>query len=307
MANSSLHSPKATPLTAPALPRWLARWIGDGADSQSQSFDGVKLESTAGEGGACVQATIGDAKAMAPEQFKNQVRGAYVRIERLLASLGRPWGWRYWNFIPDIHQPCGDCCDRYMIFNSGRYEAIERLGAPASPARCAASAVGYDGADLIIAALGAAQPPIAVENPRQVPAIQYSPKYGPMPPSFARGSLVYREGRPWLLGAGTASVVGEDSRHPDDLNGQLEETLRNIAALIHAAIGRRGATALEAGAGDALACCLEARVYLRHAADEAAVVERLRRAMVNLKEVEVVRAEICRRELLVEIEPLARF
>lgn len=305
MTHTAFHFPRVTKLTAPALPRWVTNWVGGGAVHEKKPLDGVMLESIHGDGGACVKATIDAAGAMTPVQFKNRVGSAYLQIERQLAFLGSPWVLRYWNFIPAIHQACGEWSDHYMAFNAGRYEVIERLGVPANPLGCAASAVGYDGTDLVIAALGAADRSVAVENPRQVPAVQYSPKYGPVPPSFARGSLICRGGRQWLLGSGTASVVGEDSRHPDDLNGQLEETLRNIAALINAAIRRHDITATRLESNEALSLCLDARVYLRRVADEAAVIERLRKAMVNLKGMEIVQAEICRQELMVEVEPLA--
>ena len=44
--------------------------------------------------------------------------------------------------------------------------------------------------DLMIDALSAASPGIAVENPRQIPSYRYARRYGPRPPCFARATLL---------------------------------------------------------------------------------------------------------------------
>src|SRR5690606_37752412 len=76
-----------------------------------------------------------------------------------------------------------------------------------------------------------------VENPRQRPAYRYSQRYGPASPSFARATelTLGRRGRRALLVGGTAAVRGEDSVHEGDLDGQFEETVANLRALLVAA------------------------------------------------------------------------
>jgi enamine deaminase RidA (YjgF/YER057c/UK114 family) len=293
---SGIASPILRRVGCPELPSWVVRWVGRPLQAGRHGTpDGrTNLQWSVGESAGLITATVVNAAGLNAEEFKRQVRWAYVEIERRSWRLDRPWVWRYWNFIPDIHRRGSDGCDRYMVFNAGRYEAIETLGAGANPARCAASALGWTGSDLVIAALAGRDSTSPADNPRQIPAVRYSPRYGPLPPAFARGTVMTIGGERRLIGAGTASVVGEESCHAGDLEAQLEETLRNVAALIESAGGERS-----------LRACREMRLYLRRIEDEAAAVERVLRAAANLRELEIVRADVCRRELLVEIEPLA--
>jgi chorismate lyase/3-hydroxybenzoate synthase len=100
-----------------------------------------------------------------------------------------------------------------------------------------------------------------------------------------------------LLIGGTASILGEHSRHAGDIEAQMEETCRNIAALIGPASGQP-----DAGSLDALR---SVRVHVRHAHDCANVQSMLSRLAPALAEAEFVQASLCRRELLVEIEGVA--
>ncbi len=122
-------------------------------------------------------------------------------------------------------------------------DALPRSRPPtARPPRSAeslptASAVGVREGPLVIHALGLEAPGRPLENPRQVPAYSYSRRYGPLPPCFARATLVQvpREERPWLLVGGTASILGEDSIHVRDPRRQAVETFENLARLVESA------------------------------------------------------------------------
>src|SRR6185503_5831087 len=92
----------------------------------------------------------------------------------------------------------------------------------------AASAVGIAGPDLVIDCLASASGGAPVENPRQIAPWQYSRRYGPKPPCFARGTVTRLNDRRMLLIGGTASIVGEESRHPGDLTAQVGELLINL-------------------------------------------------------------------------------
>ena len=149
-----------------------------------------------------------------------------------------------------------------MVFNAGRFAAFadwfrapqSRSAAQSAPvfdrARFhrdipTATGVGHAGDDLIIHALASALPGRPIENPRQRAAYRYSRKYGPLPPCFARATLVpgTADSQRSLLIGGTASVCGEASVHADDLVAQTAETFRNLDALICAA-GGTGVNAL---------------------------------------------------------------
>jgi hypothetical protein len=100
-----------------------------------------------------------------------------------------------------------------------------------------------------------------------------------------------------LLVAGTASIRGEESVHIGDLEAQVHETVINLRAVI----GR----GCECPEGVALERLREVRVYLPRAVDEAFLREVCGREFRRVDRVEIVRADLCRSELLVEVEGVA--
>lgn len=223
--------------------------------------------------------------------------------ERLFQSIDAAGDWhavRIWNFVPSLLADAGDGLNRYMRFNAGRHRAFaRRLGCERrfDELLPAASAVGTGGDELIIHALLLPSPGMAVQNPRQRPPHRYSRRFGPLPPCFARATRIESTpiGRALLVG-GTASVVGEDSLHRGALELQLQETLENLAAVERAAFGptERGP----------LSGFRELRVYHPRADDEHAILALLGESFPNLWRIECVLADLCRAELLVEIEGL---
>ena len=134
-----------------------------------------------------------------------------------------------------------------------------------------------------------------IENPRQISAFHYPPEYGPRSPSFSRAVLKHwGNGCYHLYISGTASVVGHASRH-DHLKAQLDETLVNLATLLTEA-SRRAATSLHPALF---------RVYVRTDSDPAPLRERIVQAFGSAVPMVFLRGDICRRELLIEIEGLA--
>jgi enamine deaminase RidA (YjgF/YER057c/UK114 family) len=170
-----------------------------------------------------------------------------------------------------------------------RHAAFE--GAPA------ACALGPAHGPLAIACLSGALPARPVENPRQVSAYRYPTSYGPRSPSFSRAAVVDAGGGRLLLLSGTASIVGHESLHAGDVRAQTDETLRNLQAVSDAASDATHRYDL---------CRAQLNVYLRHAADADAVIARLARALGTdspaLRDLLVLQADVCRAELLVEIE-----
>jgi chorismate lyase/3-hydroxybenzoate synthase len=162
-----------------------------------------------------------------------------------------------------------------------------------------ASAVGVGGTDLVVHCLAAEHAGIPVENPRQTSSWRYSARYGPMPPCFSRATLATIVGRRRLLIGGTASIVGEHSQHPGDAEAQLQETLRNIGALIGAACHS------DADPSHALRRLVDLRVYAQDDHVARVIRRRLDVRCPAIPRVEIVRARVCRPELLHEIEGVA--
>jgi chorismate lyase/3-hydroxybenzoate synthase len=251
---------------------------------------------------------------LGPAAFERCAAGVYATIAAELRSRAARHPVRFWNYIPDIHRPCGKTpdggpLDRYMVFNAGRYAACaDWLGGDQAFDRllATASGVGHAGADLVVHALAAARPGLAVENPRQVPAYRYSQRYGPKPPCFARATVVPMPsagggpGRPLVLVGGTASVRGEESVHVGDVAAQTAETLDNLRALVQAAAAAAGGDAGAAGLED----FREVRVYFVRPDDLPAITAVLCDGLPAAR-IEYVRAGLCRADLQVEIEGVA--
>jgi chorismate lyase / 3-hydroxybenzoate synthase len=224
---------------------------------------------------------------------------------------------RFWNFIPGIHaaldvDPSSASAaeahprDRYMVFNAGRFAAFaSTYGSPAAFSRSlpTASAVGVKDGPLVIHALGLETAGAPLENPRQVPAYSYSRRYGPLPPCFARATLVQvpREDRPWLLVGGTASILGEDSIHVRDPRRQAVETFENLARLVESGRASAGST----DRSDPLSAFRELRVYIVREQDADLLRSMVEERFPAGTRVEYAQADLCRQELLVEIEGLA--
>lgn len=148
-------------------------------------------------------------------------------------TLGFPHLLRIWQYLPRIHESsAGET--RYQRFCTGRRAALQAADRPERTLP-AATLVGDDGASLLLYALAAAAPGTQIENPRQVSAFRYPPRYGRAAPSFSRALAQRWSGdATQIYISGTASVVGHASVHVDALH-QLEETLRNLEALLAAA------------------------------------------------------------------------
>lgn len=290
-------------------PSWVRRLLGRDARSIpvfAPADHGISLEVTRGDRFCFASVRVRNARSLGREELHEAAAGAYRRIEAELRVRGALHPVRLWNHIPGIHEPMGEGQDRYMIFNAGRYEALSAwFGRETFDTRIAtASGVGHDGQDLIIHCLAADRPGRAVDNPRQIKPYQYSLKYGPLPPCFARATVLHRrDAAPLLLVGGTASIVGEESMHVGDLERQTDETLTNLAVLVRAAAGEP----LQGGEDrtEALARYREVRVYYPDPSHLADLQALLKDAFPGAGRIEWVRAGLCRAELRVEIEGVA--
>jgi chorismate lyase/3-hydroxybenzoate synthase len=258
-------------------------------------------------------ASIDHASSMTCQQLRRRVTDAYVAIGEAISSR-RYHPIRFWNFVPAPGDELAPGLDRYMVFNAGRYDAYARWYGTArafSHALATASAVGVQGRHLAIFCLASHRPGTPIENPRQTPSWQYSRRYGPKPPCFARATIVSHARQRRLLIGGTASIVGEDSRHPGDPAGQVEETVANLGALISAAMAARGADGADRHAGlaparsDDIARLQDVRVYVARTEDAALVRSLVVARCPGMTRLEMTLSQICRPELLVEIEGIA--
>jgi hypothetical protein len=147
--------------------------------------------------------------------------------------------------------------------------------------------------------LSAKRAGISVANPRQINPHRYSARFGPLPPCFARATVL-SDARMILVG-GTASIRGEDSLHQTSLAKQYEETLTNLASVVEAAHETDGSR----DQAEWLARFRDVRVYYPRAVDAESLGKMVCETFGGDCRVEMCRAELCRAELLVEIEGVA--
>jgi len=285
------------PHLIPRPPHWVEDALG--ADARRiETIDPVDI--VAAHSLAMLATSVPGARSMAADALRARVADAYIAIGRALTALDRV-PIRFWNFVPDPGEPMGDGLDRYMVFNAGRFKGYAQwLCGSNDFGRLlpTASAVGVISDDVVIFCLASDTRGTPVENPRQKPAYKYSTRYGPMPPCFSRATVASINGARRLLVGGTASIVGEDSMHIGDVDAQLEETLRNLEALIDAALP-------DTQAGAALARLLDLRVYVARPEDAGAIRSVLATRCPRAARIELTVARVCRPELLVEIEGIA--
>lgn len=308
MISSGLGAPsppvpdRVRPL-APEPPRWVRDLFGDRRDPSSETPTGMLREARQGPL-LRLTARIDEAASLDADELSAEVARRYTAIAAALAEHRRH-PVRLWNYVPGIVEPLGGGLDRYMAFNRGRYQAYaDQAGSAGRFERAipTASAVGITAPDLVIDCLATDEPGTPIENPRQIASWRYSRRYGPRPPCFARGTVITLDGQRRLLLGGTASIVGEESRHHGDRQAQVDEILTNMDALIANAARTCG---LACAPGEGLARLANARIYVVHADDAGYVAGALEAAVGRPLPIEIAVARVCRPELLVEIEGVA--
>lgn len=223
---------------------------------------------------------------------------AYAELFEVLALGPCPHLLRLWNYLAGINRESAGV-ERYRQFNAGRQQAFidaQRGAFEGAPAACA---LGTRDGPLRVYFLAGRTPALALENPRQLSAYRYPETYGPRAPTFSRAALADAgAGRSALFISGTASIVGHATLHAGDVRRQTEESLANIAAVRAVAAARAGAPF---PAGE-----LVYTVNLRHADDLPVVREVFERGVgvrsAAARDAIYVLADICRADLLVEIE-----
>jgi len=232
------------------------------------------------------------------EDIATATEKTYGRLFRLIQSMGFPYPFRIWNFIPNINQGDGDG-EEYKKFCVGRHKAFHSWHV-APHEYPAASALGHHGQGAVIYLLAGRYSGVHHENPRQQPAYQYPRQYGPSSPSFARATCLNLNSQSQVFISGTASIIGHDTHAAGNLRNQLSITLDNIQQLVaHIDQSHHSLSAI--------------RVYLRHPHDypdaqafmSDAHASMANRQQFSLDRVNFLHADICRDPLLVEIEALA--
>ncbi len=229
--------------------------------------------------------------------LQQATEAAYRQVFALLDTLHYPYLFRFWNYIADINAHSFGL-ERYRQFNLGRQDAFLAHGRDVVGNVPAACALGSAQGPLTIAFLAGRVAPLAIENPRQVSAYQYPQEYGPRSPTFSRASLVRLGQDEVLFVSGTASIVGHATLHPADVVAQTRETLANIEAVLEQANQQASQPGFDLAS-------LYYKVYVRHAADFVPIRTELEHTVGAVPHAIYLQADVCRQDLLVEIEATA--
>ncbi|WP_250507811.1 FkbO/Hyg5 family chorismatase [Caballeronia sp. GAFFF3] len=232
-------------------------------------------------------------------RYTEATRQAYGDAFALVGERDFPKIFRMWNFIPHINGANREGLEVYRDFCRGRAIAFEQdyTGASGMPAATGIGTSG-DGVGFYFLACRA-NSPRHIENSRQTPAYEYPQRYGPKSPSFARGTLLDDT----LYVSGTASILGHETVHEGDLDKQWHVAIGNIAHLI----GIENLEAQNVSGGYTLRDLDQIKVYYRHAADLPRVMKLAQTAFHADANIRYVKADICRADLLVEIEGIASY
>jgi chorismate lyase/3-hydroxybenzoate synthase len=223
-------------------------------------------------------------------------RLAYDVLQSYLQQSPHQWPLKIWNYIPGINEGCGDD-ELYRQFCLGRADAV--LFEPGDrPPLPAATGIGTppDEPALQVYFLAGALPGLDVENPRQVSAWRYPRQYGPRSPLFSRATIMRSNGASQFLISGTASILGHQTHHENQVANQVSESLRNVHSLLEEGHRLMGGNAARLDRNGIL------KVYIRNPQD----FDLIRTTLEAEAPAEVpriyLRGDICRANLLTEID-----
>lgn len=224
------------------------------------------------------------------ENIEQGTQEAYESILRVMTEHGFSHPFRFWNYLPSINEGAGDD-ELYKKFCTGRLSAFENAGL--TPENFpAASALGHHSDGAVIYMFASNQVPQHFKNNNQVNAYEYPRQYGISSPSFARATALCINNEDYLFISGTASIIGHQTLGVDNLEKQLEVTQSNIEHLLATANPKQLSLSTF-------------KVYVRHP-DDVAFTQRWLKAKYPNVEMLFTIADICRKELLVEIECFCR-
>jgi len=253
--------------------------------------------------GARLEGTSTDLYASADGSFQ-KLKSVLESAEMNFDSIVRQWN--YVDGIVNSSSVNGGMMQHYQIFNEVRnsyYSQYRKLGS--FPA---ATGIGMNsnkiGLDCYAIAKTSAIQVIPVSNPNQQESYQYGqevlvgdPVIRKQPPQFERAILIKSGPISKLIISGTASIIGENTIGIGDVNLQTRITIENIEAL--------------SSQNNLQTHCLDAseypdkyshlRVYVKNRSDIKVVRELCIKHFGDIPST-FVQADICRDNLLVEIE-----
>ncbi len=231
------------------------------------------------------------------DNFHALTHKAYSEIYECLDNSTCKHLLRTWNFFPQItkHDSHRAQQNRYEVFCHGRLQAMQDSGIK-TKVYPAATVIGNHENNLQIYFLASDTPGTAIENPRQTSAYHYPVENNYTQPLFSRGLLKTWGKRAHFYVSGTASIIGHETLHIDDVCAQLNESINNVETLVAHANDKHQT---QLNAQDDL---LYMKVYIRNRGDVEHINQVLAARLSNNTPRALLLGDMCRDNLLVEIE-----
>ncbi|QDV41678.1 Endoribonuclease L-PSP [Stieleria neptunia] len=278
-------------------------------DLVTVSYDGLRWIYVAG-------ITSPPQASCASDESEDSFRRLAERLQHVDASFNDVCRiWLYQGGITELEsRPSGEPIERYRELNRARAEFFQRLEAAGQINTTrdghsfypASTGIGMAGPGLTVSCLGLQTDRDDVslhplENPQQTSAFDYARKFSPQSPLFSRAMAVKIGDHVTTWISGTASILDSESVHLGDVAKQTEQTIDNIENLISGKnFERHGLPGLAAELTD----LAKVRVYVKRPEDYETCRSICEARFGSVPAIYAV-ADVCRPELLVEIEGVA--
>lgn len=270
------------------------------------SYDGLRWIYCAGITPATLSKGIFKQTSTTLQQMRAALGRAGSRFEHVLKT---------WFYLGGITQPEAGT-HRYEELNRARTDFYRNISFCSSTllenvpqiAYPSSTGIGMAGTGLVASCLSLETRRkdvfrLPLENPLQTPAYAYKPLHSISTenPKFSRAMVLVLGDYVTIWISGTASIVNSESRYLGDVEKQTEQTIDNIEKLISPEnLAAHGVQSVRAGLHDLVTL----RVYIKRREHYARVKTICERRLGPVPTVYTV-ADICRQELLVEIEGVA--
>ena len=198
---------------------------------------------------------------------------------------------RIWHYLPQLAEPSD-----YQVFCNARAQAFS---SHKEDSYCAATVIGTGSDYGVVYFIATRKAGIAVNNPRQTLPYRYPKHYVEPAPMFARATLKRWGDKNHLYISGTAAIVGHTSLHKGDADAQLNEVVNNLNSLLSEA-----AKTEHSYSKMPLDQLRHIKLYVdkRISVDINTLIDKHLGSAIELQ---VFEGQMCRTELLVEIEAMA--
>ncbi|MDD4823437.1 MAG: hypothetical protein PHI48_12875 [Bacteroidales bacterium] len=220
---------------------------------------------------------------------------------------------RQWNYIPRLVEEVdveGKTYQNYQIFNEIRQKYYsyykKKDGYPA------ATGIGSSNGVVTISFIAVSdmlcEDSYELSNPNQIDAYNYGQEVligDPLleqqkkTPLFERGKVLCESEHSTFFISGTASILGQETVHVGDVAGQTEQTIQNITSLMSPDASKSAAQIIDMNSSKEVSYL---RVYIKDKSDFPVVRQICENQYGADSCINYVEAEVCRTNLLVEIE-----